>query len=427
MELLRNNISRLIKSQLLTGSAVLFFGNLIVNAVSYFFHLLMGRMLGPAEYGLLASLISFTYLLNIPMMALGVVVVRYVSTWRGQNRLGQVRPFYFWIRSRITFFGVIAFCLLILATSWLTSFLHLTSNWQLWLMLLSSLIGIYITINNAMIQSFLRFFQLSLFGTIQIALKLVVAVALIWLGWQVMGPIWSYPISSLAAAGISTIFVYSLIKKHRSKKIDFDRRSIIVYGLPVFLSTLAFTSLFTTDVVLARHYLTAEESGFYAALANLGKVVYFAAYPIIMVMFPMVAERRARQGDYQRLYFFSLTMVLAICGLISVAYFLFPEMMTRLLYGDQYLRAAVGLGFFGIFISFYCLSLLIVNFYLAIKKTKIVIFPLAAALLQVILVNVFHQNLKQTVLMSVVTTSLLFFSLMGYNIIDLTRIKRKLP
>lgn len=424
MELIKQNFLKLIKSQLIAGSMVLFVGNMLVNAISYLFHLLMGRMLGPADYGLLASLISFTYLLNIPLLAIGVVAVKYVSAWRGKNQKSLISYFYFWLNKWLTIFGVLVMVFLILLTGWLTSFLHLESNWQFWLMLLASFFGIYVAVNNAFLQAFLRFLQISIFGLIQIGAKLVIAVGLVWVGWQVMGPIWSYPISTVVVFIASTIYLYSVLGRNRKKPANFEKRSILSYGVPVLFSTLAFTSLYTSDVVLARHFLSAQESGYYAALANLGKVIYFAAYPITLVMFPMISEKHAKQQRFRPLFLASLTMVSLVCAAISVVYFLFPELMIRLLYGKDYLVAAPQLGMFAIFLSFYCLSFLVVNFYLSIKKTRVVAFPMVAALAQVILITIFHQGLSQTVLVSVVTTGLLFLGLISYNSNHIVRLIR---
>jgi len=186
--------------------------------------------------------------------------------------------------------------------------------------------------------------------------------------------------------------------------------------LPVFFSILAFTSLYTTDIVLARHFLPAQEAGFYAALATLGKIIFFASSPIVMVMFPMISEKHANGKKYTNLLSLSLGLVFLVCLGVSGVYFLFPKLMINILYGSQYLSASASLWLFAIFLSLYSFSYLLTNFYLSIKKVRIVSLPMTAALLQIILISLFHQNLRQTISMSVLTTALLLFSLLLYSL-----------
>jgi len=205
-----------------------------------------------------------------------------------------------------------------------------------------------------------------------------------------------------------------LFKGTKSKEKTVDSREITKYAIPVFFSTLAFTSLYTADVVLARHFLSAQEAGFYAALATLGKIVFFASSPIITVMFPMISERHASGKQY--LGFLNLSFGLVILGCLGVTsvYFFFPELMIKTLFGSQYLPASPYLFLFAIFISLYTFSSLLVNFYLSIKRTRIVILPMMAALFQAVAIFAFHQNLSQIVLVSVVVLGLLFISLLIY-------------
>ena len=58
-------IKKLINHPLFSGSAIVFVGNMTANVVNYLYHLIMGRMLGPVEYGVLASLYSVLYLVGI--------------------------------------------------------------------------------------------------------------------------------------------------------------------------------------------------------------------------------------------------------------------------------------------------------------------------------------------------------------------------
>ena len=73
------------KTKFFKGSLFLFASSTLASAINYFYHLLLGRMLGPADYGTLASRISLTYLLGIPSAALNLVIVKFISSFRGKK------------------------------------------------------------------------------------------------------------------------------------------------------------------------------------------------------------------------------------------------------------------------------------------------------------------------------------------------------
>lgn len=420
----RNFFKKSLQNQLITGSAVLFIGSSIASFGNYLFHLLMGRMLGPVDYGILSSLISLTYWFGVPMGALGLVVVRYVSSLRGKKEFGAISSFYFQLNKKLLVIGTAGFLLLLIVSPWLVSFLHFESSLPLFLIIISSLVGVYSTVNASFLQGFLRFGLMSVLGVVNILLKLLIAILLVYWGWRVLGAISAILATSLAGYLLAVFFILRLLEKPKEKKKMIDTREIVKYAIPVFFSTLAFTSLYTTDVVLVRHFLPAQEAGFYAALSTLGKIIVFASGPIVSVMFPLVSEHHANGKKYINIFGLSLGLVVLVCFGISLIYFLFPELMIRILFGNQYLAATPYLFLFAIFLSLYSLSSLLMNFYLSVKKVKVVVLPVIAALTQIVLIFLFHQNLFQVILACISILGLLFVSLLLYFFLDYVKDKK---
>lgn len=420
---IKQTFLKLIKNQLITGSSVMLVGSLIASFGNYLYHLLMGRMLGPVDYGVLASLISVFYLLSIPVAALVLVIVKYVSAFRGKKQLATVNFFYKLVNRKMLIFGSIGFLIFLIFSSLISSFLHLESNVLLIIIGLASFIGIFSSVNLATLQGFLRFGWYTIVNIISVVVKLILAIFLVYLSYRVFGAI----LAMLAGAVVSyllALFYVGKIIGTKKKREGVDGREVVSYALPVFFSILAFTSLYTTDIVLARHFLSPQEAGFYAALATLGKIIFFASNPIVLVMFPMVSEKHANGKKYINLLNLSFGLVFIVCLGISGVYFLFPKLMINILYGRQYLPASSYLWLFAIFLSLYSLSSLLVNFHLSIKKVKIVILPVVAAVAQVIFISFFHQNLFQVVWVSISVLGLLFLSLLLYFFLDNGRTKK---
>jgi len=414
MTFLKNSLKKILENQLVAGSAILFIGSSLASFGNYLFHLILGRMLGPGDYGILSSLISLTYWFGIPVGALGIVIVRYVSTLRGKKEFGVISSFYLKLNKELAVGGLAGFLFLLLVSPWLVSFLHFESSLPLFLIIVSSLVGVYSTVNTAFLQGFLRFGLISILGVVNTLLKLLIAILLVFWGWRVLGATSAILITSLTSYLLTFFFVLPLFKKPEEKEGIIEAWKITKYAIPVFFSTLAFTSLYTTDVVLVRHFLPAQEAGFYAALATLGKIIFFASSPIISVMFPMVSEHYASGKKYINLLSLSFGLVILVCAGISLIYLLFPKLMIKILFGSQYLPASSYLSLFAMFLSLYTLSFLLVNFYLSVKKVSLVVLPVVAAMAQVGLIFLFHQSLSQIVWISIFVLGLLFVSLLVY-------------
>lgn len=388
-------------------------GSLIASFGNYLYHLLMGRMLGPIDYGILSSLISISYLLGIPMAAFVLVIVKYVSALRGKKQLATVNFFYKLVNRKMLIFGSIGFLIFLIFSSWISSFLHLESNVLLILIGLASFIGIFSLINLATLQGFLRFGWYTIIGIVSVVVKLILAIVLVYLSYRVLGAILAILMGAVVSYLLALFYAKKIIGTKEERE-GVSGKEVISYALPVFFSILAFTSLYTTDIILVRHFLSAQEAGFYAALATLGKIIFFASSPVILVMFPMVSERHANGKKYINLLNLSLGLVLLTCLGISGVYFLFPKLMINILYGSQYLSASPYLFLFAIFLSLYSLAYLLVNFYLSIKKVKVVILPVIVAAAQVMLISVFHQNLVQVIWVSISVLGFLLIGLLFY-------------
>jgi len=373
----------------------------------------MGRMLGPVDYGVLASLISLTYLFSIPIGALNWTTIKYIAALRGKRKFGEISLFYSWLNQKLIVLGLAGFLFLLILSPWLKTFLHLESIWPLWLIIGASIISIYLTINTAVLQGYLRFGLMSTSAILQAAARLLFGPVLIIIGLKVLGA----TLAIFLCLVLGYLFTLYFVKKQLDQKPEgkIKTREVFDYLVPVFFWTLAFISLYTTDIVLARHFLSPQEAGFYAALATLGKIIFFASSPIVMVMFPLVSEKHANGKKYGHYLYLSLALVFLVCLGITGLYCLFPQLMVNLLYGSQYLAAAPSLWLFALFLSFYTLAYLLTNFYLSIRKTKVVILPVVAAFLQIILIFLFHQDLRQTVSVSVIILALLTGALLLYS------------
>ncbi|MFA6073832.1 MAG: oligosaccharide flippase family protein [Candidatus Woesearchaeota archaeon] len=410
---MKKRIKTLIKHPLFSGSAIMFVGNMGANVINYAYHLIMGRLLGPVGYGILASLYSILYLVSIIPSSASVSIVKFISSAK-DNELYSV---YETIRKFIFKLAIVLALLVIVISPAISKFLHIDNIVPVLLIAPILFFSLITLVNQSTLQGLLKFSGFVIPVLISSLSKLLIGVALILIGWSIFGAMSAIVIGAVLAY----LYSFSYIKKHivKTKVKTINLKPFLKYSGPVLLQSLAFTSIFTVDVILAKHFLDPFSAGIYAALSTLGKIIFFATSPIASTMFPVISKRKAQNQGYMKVFIASFLITLAIAVVITLFYFLFPNLAIGVLYGKDYLSAKTDLVWMGMFMIFYSLSNLLVNFFLSIGKVKIVFIPLVGALIQAIIIWFYHNNITNIIHVSLFTTFIMFICLSlytGYNL-----------
>ena len=65
-------------------------GSMFVNATNYVYHVLMGRILGPVDYGVLASVFALLYIVSIVPMSTSVAIAKFVSSAKDKKEEAEI-------------------------------------------------------------------------------------------------------------------------------------------------------------------------------------------------------------------------------------------------------------------------------------------------------------------------------------------------
>lgn len=405
--------SKLIKHPLFAGSVIMIVGSNLVNVLNYIYHLILGRFLGPVNYGELASLISLIGLLGIIPAPLGISIIKYISSAKNNAEIANIIS---WLKIKIFQVSLVFFIAVLLISPIISSFLKIHNVFYLVLIAVSYLFTLQSGLNRSILQGLLKFKEMVITVLVENSTKLILSICFLYLGFQVGGAIFALVVAALLGWYVTNRYLrYS---KTRKPYFTPDIKSMLMFTIPVFIQNFATTSLYSSDVILVKHFFSSHDAGIYASLSTLGKIIFFATGPIGAVMFPLVSQRRARGQDYKKIFNLSLFGTGALGLLVLLVYKFFPEYAIRLLYGSAYLEASNLLVWFGIFITFFTLSSLIINYSLSLGKTKVVVFPAIAALFQIVLIWFFHESLSSIIFISIIISALLLVALFIYSIYE---------
>jgi len=406
-------MKKILSNKVLIGSFILFCVSMGANVINYFFHLMMGRLLGPVEYGILASLFSVLYLLSIVPSSSSFAIVKYIASAKTDEEMSYI---FFRIKKYVKNIAIFLSIILLFLSPIIADFLHINNIFSV-ILLVPILYFVVNTITyQATLQGLLMFWAQSLPILFSSFGKFVLSIFFVLIGLKVFGVMVAILISSMLAYYFVVYITTQKIKNHVSKKIKFDFviSEFNKYGFTVFINALAFTSLFTTDVILAKHFLPEFEAGLYASLSTLGKIIFFATQPLTAVMFPIVSKKRAKGENYKSVFLLALFLTVAFSFGVLFIYWFFPKITVRLLFGKEYLLAANALVYMGIFDAIYSICYYITNYLLSIGKTKVVWIPFFVAILQIVLISIFHYSVIDIIKISIYLLFVVFFIVSAY-------------
>ncbi|MDD5415735.1 MAG: oligosaccharide flippase family protein [Candidatus Daviesbacteria bacterium] len=408
---MKKYIKGIVTHPLFSGSAIMVIGSNSVSFINYLYHLVMGRMLGPAGYGELASLIALIGLVGIIPGSVSLVIVKQVSSARSDQEISNVIG---WLKAKIFLAAVIFSISVLVISPFIASFLNIHKTSYLIFIAVSFLFSLQAGLFRAILQGLLKFKEMIFSMLIENSAKFILSISLVYLGFQVSGVMFSLVISAILGLYITNY--YLRYRTVNNTKPSSHVKSMMSFLIPFTLQSVAITSLYSSDVILVKHFFPAHEAGIYAALSTLGKIIFFGTGPINTVMFPLVSQRKAKGQDYKKIFKYSFLMTALGAIFVSGLYWLFPTFAINLLYGSAYLEAKNLLIWFAVFISLFTLGSLLVSYLLSLGKTKVVVFPLTAATLQIIAIIFFHQNLLTVISISIIITALLLVALLIYSI-----------
>ena len=111
----------------------------------------------------------------------------------------------------------------------------------------------------------------------------------------------------------------------------------------------------------------------------------------------------------------SLLLATLLAIPITIFYFIFPDVVIKILFGNEYLGIRNLIGFFGIAMTFFSLSYILALYNLSINKTKFVIPLIIANVIQFFAIYFIHESLLQITLIVTTVMALVFIYMSLYT------------
>jgi O-antigen/teichoic acid export membrane protein len=220
-------------------------------------------------------------------------------------------------------------------------------------------------------QGFQKMRTFALIDPFRMAIILVLTI--FFVNMTAVGVAYAY----LAAAIITAaFFLLPFTKLFESFQIEFSKNltsSMLIFGLPVFISTVANFVILYTDTIMLSHFTSLTEVALYQVAAPLSQFLWIFASALATIAFPMVSELNAKnRGGMigKNLTFLANASFFAIMPFAMVL-FAFPDIIINMLFGYKYIGAVDPLRILIIGAIWYTLFLLFQQSIISFGKPKV--------------------------------------------------------
>jgi len=381
---------------------------------SYLYQLAMGRMLQPADFGILLSLTNLYLIVSVFSLTVRTAMTKYISKYKAMGNMDVVGYLWRVYFKRTLILGVAAFLIAGFVSPAVSGFLRLGNIWYPIVLFSTLIFSFAVPLNWGTLNGLQRFIPLGWTYVFWVFLRLVLAVVLIKLGLGLYGGLAPYIIANVVVLAITYYYLKSLPSGRGFKA---DVMGIRSYVSLFFVAIFSHTLLINVDIVLVRHFLDEVQAGNYAAISTLGKVVMFAPVGIVLAMFPKTSGLHESGKTHRPVLLKSVLLTTIVTGAIVVIYWAFPNFFVDLLGGTgKYTLAAPYLFKYSLAILFFAVSYIFMNYFFSLNYIKVAYIFAGVAFLQVLLIVYFHSDIGQIVNVMLISGAFcLFATLLFYQ------------
>jgi O-antigen/teichoic acid export membrane protein len=406
-------LRRIITSPKFYTSLIYFLGQTSLSFGRYLFHILLMRLFVPAQYGEFLSYLSLTYLISIPTGALSLVTVTKVATWYGAGALDNIRSFIPYLTRRFFWLFLIVGLVFAFFSQPLATVFKAEPG--AFVVLGISLI---ITFYSSLIRSFLAGLQMFLFQTFVSFLEIIMIIGFAYFfvtaGYGATGAIIGQFLAAIVVTVLALIRLKSyLLPIQLPAGFHVPLKQVLGFGLVNSMASMAFLSI---DVLAIRAFMSPEQSGIYASLSMLGRMIFFGLNPIAGLAVPFLARRHGARLGTTLFFLIFLTSMIFLGTLVSFVFSIFPAQIIGILAGGSYLAGAGYLGYLAFSMSLLALNLFLAAYHFAVGHGQSNYIVFAMSLLQPVLIYIFRHDLYSVIIAGLAIQSVLFVTLITYTI-----------
>jgi cellulose synthase/poly-beta-1,6-N-acetylglucosamine synthase-like glycosyltransferase/glycosyltransferase involved in cell wall biosynthesis/O-antigen/teichoic acid export membrane protein len=283
-----------------SGAGLLVISSVLANFINFGFNAYLGRVLSLADFGTITIVNIFVYLLSLFTGALSSTTTHEVSFFEG-SKAGSGSAFFKRNWLRVFLAGLAGVFVWVLFMPDVGSYFNISNPLIIIAftpVIVFSALG---SLNSGYLQGTFSFASSAVVNILEVLIKLGLAITLVTIGLSSLSSL-AIPGSMIASWVISTSL--ALLVYRRARKTSVAATAQKAFSLSFYsaalVSGISVAAFLTSDVILAKHYLSIDDAGRYALLSLVGKMIFFFGSLLGTFIMPLVARAEGEKRDPSR-------------------------------------------------------------------------------------------------------------------------------
>ena len=367
--------------------------SLIGSVFSYLLQFVLGRKLSVGDYGTFNALLSLSTLMGVFSAVFATSLVKIVAEIYAKKENKKLQSLFVKVSKFSFVVGLLFFIIIFFFRGAISDYINVGDEILITLFGASVGLAFIATIPNSYLRGMQEFKKYSVFYIISLFNRFIFPTIAVFLGFGLRGVYGAAPLATFVSFFVGYLMLNLDLREVKEVDVSKEFKKIFSFGTSVLLVNFSMLALNNVDLILVRKFFSAEESGYYAGVMTLGKILLFGAGAVTIVMFPKItalyADGKYFLGRLKKLLY--LLIAILIVGVLC--YQIFPGIITNVFFGEAFKNSVEYLPLFSVFVALYVLIQFLVMFFLAIDKKKVGFLLLPGVISQYVLISMFHESL----------------------------------
>lgn len=384
---------RSVHARVLSGSLIMLVSMMLVNLFNFAYNVVMARTLGPGEFGHINAAVTILLLASCISLAFQLVCTKFVAR---NEAAGAKSAVVHTLLSKAWIASLTLGVLLFVTQKPVAAYLNLPNPWMIGILAAGIAFYAPLGVKRGAMQGVCAFPRLGGNFVLEAFTRFVVGVGLVVAGYGVLGAV-----GAISAAVIMAYFLPRVPAELRVQPGAATPPAFAeaVQAIVFFVGQVIINNI---DILLVKHFFPSDPAGVYAAIAQIGRLLYFAAwFGVVNAMFPVTA---AAKEENRKAHGIGLPLVL-VFG-ISLAFVaiaaLFPHLIMGVIFGSRFVDIGWLLALYAVATGLYSLSVVFIAYEMSRRIANTGWLQLMFSVALVFGICLFHGTLREVILVRVV-------------------------
>jgi O-antigen/teichoic acid export membrane protein len=376
----------------LGGSLIMLISMVMVNGFNFAYNIFMARVLGPSEFGHINAAVTILLLASCASLAFQLVCAKFVAR---NESFGARSAVIRLLLGKAWLVSLILAAILFAAQKPISAYLNLPSPWILGLLAIGVAVYAPLGVKRGAMQGMCSFPRLGGNFVLEAFTRLAVGVGLVVTGYSVLGAV-----GAISAGVVMAYFLPALPPELRIHPVTGEPPSFAeaVQAIVFFVGQVIINNI---DILLVKHFFPADAAGVYAAIAQMGRLLYFVCwFGVVNAMFPVTASRQDHTES--EAVGLPVALVFGISGVFVLGAALFPHFIMGLIFGSKFISVGPLLALYAAATGLYSLAVVLIAYEMSQRIANTGWLQLLVSGALVLVIGFFHHSLREVIMVRIV-------------------------